>query len=215
VNKLSLIMIFLLALLVTNLNAQASLATPSSIPVHHLAIKAQTPLRILNRLAKKYHLVIGVYGNVAGYQVPIEVKIRNGTLADVFDAIIRADQRVEWQQGSNGAVHFVVRDAPLPLMDVTVHSFDYENPIWPEITDRLRTIPEINGWLQAHKCSIADDTIFLRGKPPRRWRRFSLHAKDLPVLTILDQIAAESRTYFWHSNQTMSDPCAVTIQWWL
>jgi hypothetical protein len=202
-------------LLITNLSAQANLATPSAISVHHFATRAQTLPRILNRLAKKYHLVIGVYGNVAAHPMPIEVKMKNGTLADVFDAIIRADQRFEWQQGSNGAVHFVVRDAPLSLMDVTVHSFDYENPIWPEITDRLRTIPEINGWLQAHKCSIADETIFLRGKPPRRWRKFSLHAKDLPVLTILDQIAAESRTYFWHSNQIMSEPCAVTIQWWL
>ena len=70
------------------------------------------------------------------------------------------DQQFKWHQDSNGAVHFVLRGAPLPLMDVTVHLFDYENPQWPEVTVRLRAIPEIGGWLKDHECPIPVRTSF-------------------------------------------------------
>jgi hypothetical protein len=163
--------------------------------------------------------------------VGIDVEIKDGTLADVFDAIADShrhilsthqsigsvtDQQFDWHQDSNGAVHFVQRGAPFSLMDVVVHSFDYENPQWPEITDRLRNIPEVSSWLRDHKCTMPGETIFLAGQPPSPWGQFSVHAKDVPITSILDQVAAESRTYYWRAAQiTESDRCDVNIQWWL
>jgi len=126
------------------------------------------------------------------------------------------DQQFEWHQESNGAVHFVLRGAPFSLMDVYVHSFDYENPQWPEITDRLRNIPEVSRWLQDHKCLLPGQEIYLAGKPPKPWTKFSVHARDLPLSSILDQVTAESRTYYWRAALlTGSDRCDVQIQWWL
>ena len=170
-SKFAFFLISILATSVLNLSAQVNVATPSSIRVHHFVVKGKTAPKILDDLAKEYRLVIGVYGsgNTRFVEMPVAIdfEIKDGTLADVFDAIADShrhsvvsshqtigsvtDQQFEWHQDSNGAVHFVLRGAPFSLMDVTVHSFDYENPQWPEITDRLRNIPEVSSWLRDHK----------------------------------------------------------------
>jgi len=245
-SKVAFILISVLATSFLNLSAQVNMATPSSIRVHniptpssirvhHFVVKGKTATKILEDLAKKYRLVIGVYGsgNFRFVEMPIaiDVEIKNGTLADVFDAIADSDrhsvsthqaigsvtdQQFEWHQDSNGAVHFVLRGAPFSLMDVTVHSFDYENPQWPEITDRLRNIPEVSSWLRDHKCSLPGEEILLVGQPPKPWTKFSIHVGNLPLSLILDQITAESNTYYWRAAQlTGPDRCYVNIQWWL
>jgi hypothetical protein len=161
--------------------------------------------------------------------IGIDVEIEDGTLADVFDAIADrhgvsthqsigsvTDQQFEWHQDSNGAVHFMQRGAPFSLVDVIVQSFDYDNPQWPEITNRLRNVPEVSGWLQEHKCSMPGEEIYIVGEPPEAWTKFSLHVRNLPLSSILDQVAGESRTFYWRAAQiTNPDPCYVNIQWWL
>jgi hypothetical protein len=235
-SKFAFISASILATSVLNLSAQVKVATPSSIRVHHFVEKeGKVATKILSDLAEKYRLVIGVYGsgNYRLVEMPkgIDVEIKDGTLADVFDAIAdihrhsvsthqtigsMTDQQFEWHQDTNGGVHFALQGAPFSLMDVTVHSFDYENPQWPEITDRLRSIPEVSDWLRDHKCSLPPEEIYIAGQPPKPWRKFSVHARNLPLSSILDQIAAESNTYYWHAAQlTEPDRCDVTIQWWL
>ncbi len=234
-SKFAFILVSILAISALNLSAQVNVATPSSIRVHHFVEKeGKTATKILDELAKKYRLVIGVYGSgdfrFVEMPIGIDVEIEDGTLADVFDAIADAtrhsvsahqtigsvtDQQFKWHQDSNGAVHFVLRGAPLPLMDITVHLFDYENPQWPEVTARLRAIPEIGGWLKDHECPMPGDEILLAGKPPGPWRHFSIHAKDVPFYEILDQIAADSGTYYWRAAQITGPSCYVSLQWWL
>ena len=219
-----------------NLNAQVNVAAPSSIRVHLFVEKdGATVTALLSDLAEKYHIVIGVYGSGdfrrTEMPVGIDIEINDGTLADVFDAIANihrhkvsthqsigsvTDQQFGWHQASDGAVHFVLEGAPFSLMDVTVDSFDYENPQWPEITNRLRSIPEVSSWLREQKCSLPPEQIYIAGQPPEPWRKFSVHTKNLPLSSILDQIAAESRTYYWRAAQiTAPDRCDVHIQWWL
>ncbi|MGA9511717.1 MAG: hypothetical protein WBV55_24050 [Candidatus Sulfotelmatobacter sp.] len=234
-SEFSFILVSILATSVLNLSAQVNVCTPSSIRVHHFVAKGKTATQILRDLAEKYRLVIGVYGTgdyrVVEMPTAIDVEVKNGTLADIFDAVADShrhsvsthqaigsvtDQQFEWHQDSNGAVHFVMRGAPFSLMDVTVHSFDYENPQWPEITDRLRNIPEVSSWLRDHKCFMTGQEIFIAGEPPKPWTQFSVHASNLPVSSILDQITAQSNTYYWRAARiTNPDRCNVSIQWWL
>ena len=91
ISNFAFILLSVLAISDLNLGAQVNVATPSSIRVHHFVIKGKTPGKILGDLAKEYRLVIGVYGsgNLRFVKMPvaIDVEIKDGTLADVFDAI--------------------------------------------------------------------------------------------------------------------------------
>lgn len=210
--RLTFVVIVQLAILVTGLNAQSNVRTPSSIKVHNVA-KSGTAWSILQELAEKYHIVIGAYGAIAGDDEPtIEISIKNGSLSDVFDAITKADPRFEWEQTSDGSVHFATRDTPNALMDITVHSFEDKNPRVLDFIDDLLVVPEIHGWLQDHKCQMFH-RIIIAGQPPQEWRKFSVHAADIPLSSILDEVAAKSRAYYWSAIQDSTKPCQLDVGW--
>lgn len=187
-------------------------ATTSSVLVHDFAEKSYT-LEVVHSLAAKYHVVIGAYGTILGTDnKTIEISIENGTLGDALDAITKADPQFEWHRNSNGAIHFVSRSAPLPLMDVVVPSFEVDNPQGPEILDRLQSVPAVRIWFQKHKCSM-NNSIMNAGGEPTPWGNFSVQARDLPVSSILDEIAAKSRSYYWSFIQYGPGPCGIVMEW--
>jgi hypothetical protein len=186
--------------------------TPSSISVHEFAAKSYT-LEVLYRLAVKYHVVIGIYGTMlsADYKT-IEISIKNGTLGDALDATTKADPQFEWHLSSNGAIHFVSRNAPLSLMDVMVHSFEIDSPQDFEILGRLQSVPAVQSWYQKRKCPM-NYSIMGTGGDLTPWGNFSVHARDVPVSSILDEIAAKSHSYYWSFVQYGTDPCAMVLEW--
>ena len=191
---------------------QLEQTTPASIRVDDFTAGSYT-LEVVYKLAVKYHVVIGVYGNILDADNrKIDISIKNGMLRDVLDAITKADPRFEWHESSNGAVHFVPRGAPLTLMDVRVHSFEIYSPQSSEILRRLNEVPEIRDWWMERKCPT-DYSIMGTGGEPVPWGRFSVHASDVPVWSILDEIAAKSRSYYWSFIQYGTQPCSMVMEW--
>jgi len=194
--------------LVATASSEAAPAEPTSIPVHNLTINSLTT-DALNTLAERYHVVIGVSGTFTGTDsLWIHVTLKDGTLGEVFDAIVRADPRFKWKTATNGAVHFV-REAPLPLLDIAVHSFDAEDFRRRDVSSTLPQIPEVAGWLKDHRCIMTE--ILSGSSLPEEWRRFAVHAKGTPFSAVLDEIAAKSGTYFWAVVQHTTDGCVIHI----
>jgi hypothetical protein len=203
---------FIPLVVAASLSAKINVPTPSSIAVHDV-VKSGTTESVLRALAEKHHVVIGVYGIIAGVDEPtIDISIKKGSLSDVFDAITKADPRFEWEQTSNGSVHFVTPGDSNTLMDVTVHSFDDKNPRVLDFTSHLLRVPEVHGWLQDHKCDLIH-RIIIAGQPPQEWRQFSVHAMDVPFSAILDEVAAKSHTYYWSAIQDNTKLCQLDVGW--
>jgi hypothetical protein len=207
-NRRTLVMLLLLAVLVATPSAQVDIA-PSSIQVRDFFVNSMI-LDVVHRLAVKCHLVIGVSGTMRDADaLPINIEMKNGTLGEALDAVTKADPRFEWRQ-SNGAILLVTRLAPLALIDVTVHSFRTHHPQSWEIPDLLQDVPEIHDWLQDHKCALGN----LRNKAdhkPKTWPRFSIHAEGLSLSSILDQIALQSRSSEWDVIQYNAAPCEIGV----
>jgi hypothetical protein len=194
--------------LVTAANSQTDPVAPLSVRVHDLTITSHT-INVLATLAQKYHVVIGLYGTFIGDDShDIAISLKDGTLDEVFDAIVRADPRLEWKQANNGAIHFIFLDTPLSLFDITVHSFDVEDPRRMQIADSLAQIPEIAGWLRDHRCDMYE---LIQGHFPNEWGKFAVHARDTPFSAVLDGIAARSGTYFWRAIQYSGVQCAINL----
>jgi len=210
--KLILSMVCVIAIVAANLTGQVSNTSPSSIPVQYFAEKSYT-LEVVSRLAADYHVVIGAYGIIpAGDNRTIDISIKNGTLGDVLDAITKADPHFEWHDSRNGAIHFVSRGARFSLVDVIVPSFDVDNPQSEDVLNLLQSIPAVRSWYRKRKCPI-DYSIMGTGGELILWRNFSVHARDVPVSSILDEIAAKSHTYYWSFIQYGPEPCGMVMEW--
>jgi len=206
---------FMLLALAAAASPQAPTSNPASIPVHNLEIHhfAEDALAVL---AERYHVVIGVYGtrNAPERETDavesIHLSFKDGTLGDVFDAIVRADPRLlQWRTSANGSVHFV-EYGPLPLVDITVHSFEAEGLRRMEAVSTLSKIAEVSVWFRDHGCAPNEQFI---GRLPPEWAKFAVHAKDVPLSAVLDDIAAKSGTYYWaiQRDQYSSGRCVITV----
>lgn len=196
--------------LATALSSQAGHPMASSIPVRDVSLNAATH-DALAALAKQYHVVIGVYRVFVGSDShSVSISLRDGTLGEVFDAVVRADPRLEWKQASNGAVHFTSRESPLSLFDVTVSSFDAENPQAGETSDRLSRVPEVSAWLRDNRCALIEWIVGV-GRP-KEWDRFAVHSREAPLSAVLDEIASKSGTYFWSATQYSTQPCEISAR---
>lgn len=192
--------------------AQGQSGPVSSIPVDDLKFDPQLAYGVLTRLAKKYHVVIGVSGkNILRDRNPVLVNIalKHGTLSQVFDAVIAADPSYSWRTTASGSVHFVVGD-PLPLVDVGVRIFDR---VKPSRFDRggVDQIPEVSAWLQKNNCVMPIMEVVVGGRP-EEWQPFEIHAKGVPLWAVLDELANRSGGYFWSLIQHSDEPCQMGVQ---
>ena len=199
----------LVVALVVAARSQAGPVAPSSVPVHDLTIRLYV-YDALRLLAKKFRVVIGVYGVHLGAEDHwVNISVKDGTLGEVFDAVVAQYPQLEWRQAGNGAVHFTFRDSPLSLLDVTIHSLDAESPGRMEAPGRLAEVPEVAKWLRDHGCSMGQ---MVAGALPAEWERFALHSRDVPFSAVLDEIEAKSGDYAWSAIQYRAEPCVINIR---
>jgi hypothetical protein len=164
---------------------------------------------ILKALAQKYHVVIGASGILIGDDNEIvRISIAKGSLKDVFEQVVEKDPRFEWHQTEDGSIDFRLRRKPLPLIDVNISAFDVDNPQRSDFPNFLMQVTEIKAWQSDHHCLVQELII---GRPPTNWGQFSLHLRNQPFGSAMNQIASKSGSYFWSAIQYNSDPCSINI----
>jgi hypothetical protein len=198
---------FAALVLLTSARAQTSPVMPSAIQVHDVTIADRT-VDALITLADKYDVVIGIYGKLVGSDFRrLDIFMKDGTLADVFDLIVRTDPRLVWSSTASGAVHFTFRDDPLSLVEVNIHSVEISNPPRMDLPNLLAEIPEVMFWLHNHNCGMGE----LLNSSPNEWGKFVVRASGVPFWAVLDQVAAQSRAYVWYAVQDSATPCRVNL----
>ena len=189
-------------------SAQAE--SPLSIPVHDFTRNGY-PLEVVRILAVEYRVVIGVSGTtVGGDNRTINISVQNGTFVNALDAITRADPRLKWHVTKNGTVHFET-GAPLSLMNIRVRTFDVDNP--PENWDAFEGLdksPAVRTWFRNAGCR-SQEHVSAGGVGPTLWRNFSVHEKNLPVSSILDELAARSHSYYWSIIKEVNKVCGIEM----
>lgn len=192
--------------------AHAQSTAPASIRVHNLKLEPQFAYDVLAKLSKKYHVVIGVSGKLIpsrGTEVPINVSLKDGTLAQLFDMIVAADQNYTWTTTSSGSVHFVV-GGPLALLQIPVRTFDGKKFSRFDAAG-ISQIPEVRAWLQKNRCVMSHALVFL-GDIPEEWPAFEVHTKGVPLAAVLDEIALKSGEYFWSLILSSDEHCKMDVQ---
>ena len=177
----------------------SQVTSAESLRVTDFAVHGSTE-HVLREVAEKYRLVIGLYGTMNGTENAIDISVKDGTLADVFDAVVRAGPDLRWNQTESGVIHFVCGTTSLSIFDLTVHSLRITKTKMSELSGNIARVPEVATWLGAHNCEIVEWIVGGRHKPRNE---FNLNLGTVRFPTLLDEIAAKSGTYFWYAIHLM------------
>jgi hypothetical protein len=182
----------------------------SEILDHHfdvVKIKQANLILALSTLANENGLPIGLEVAAArpnSLEREINLDLKNSTLRDVLNAMVRQDSRYAWtSRGGTIYVYPTIDRDPL-LLDLLATSLREFTVVSDRTTYRLRArildLPEIKVKLQEAKASPF--VIALTGADyGKLGDDFSLHVSDVTLKSLLDQIILHSAQKFWVLNR--------------
>jgi hypothetical protein len=150
----------------------------------------------LQRLARKYHLLIGFESlPTTEKEQKINVEIEGGRVRDALDAIIADDPRYEWTSSQN-AIEIRPRNQRDLLMGVQFSWFRVERVNRNEAVDALMNSPEVRTVIENAGVKRRE-IMSLPGDTTETSPRFSLDLRQTTAREILNEIAIQSGSVFW------------------
>jgi len=192
----------------------------SSIKIKDIDFKDARVLDILQSIARKHKVVIGLSGIATNPHVindTVDISIHQGTLKDVLDALAKARPEYTWEQGEDGVVRVQVGTA-LPLAVLPIKAVDIENETRDSVAREIfRNTSEIKSWLQEQNCMLLQNTGSIGGIETRYVvdpKTFTFHFNNERLDSILSTVAREEKTFFWYviHNKSTTGACGLYVQ---
>jgi hypothetical protein len=195
------------------LNLQKGPPLGLSDQVGALRVEGVLPFEALQRVSRKYNVVVGIEAVTYKSDQKISLDFPGGTLADLLGAFVTQAPDYHWQN-DNGIIHVFRNGASISLANVMLNypgaSQQERYLIWLG----LRRLPEHVGWMKTYQC-----------QPFARMSAFDFKFNDGPidipagavtVAQLLDQVAKKSGDGFWAILQSdPSDPvCRISVIDW-
>ena len=172
--------------------------------VQAVHVEAVNALVALSHIAEDYEIPIGVEAASRGKGREIKVDVRDGTLRDVLDAVIKQDPRYEWKE-EGGVINFIPRsdrdELSADVLGTTLKQFVVKKGV--ALLDVKRDIvdqPEVNAKLDRAKVvtRIGGFTGWDFRKPGPD---FTLQMSNVTVREVLNQIIRTSDVKYWVVNR--------------
>ncbi|HJQ34495.1 MAG TPA: hypothetical protein VJ866_20110 [Pyrinomonadaceae bacterium] len=152
---------------------------------------------LLNRLAEAYGVVIGFEAEPARPRPAVNISVRDATVQDVLDAVVRARPEYKWRQAGDFFDVYPAEGASA-LLDTQVGSFQLSASRWAEAADALLALPEVQSRASALSLTRRETG---RDAAASGGEVFSLHLERVPVRTALHEMTKRSGGHFWAFRQ--------------
>ena len=173
-------------------------ARPSLAVVDTFDVNSARALEAFGKIAREYHVVIGVSGTILGSDDKlISLKLSHTTVSSVLDAIVTSDPRYSWQEKQDGSVSVNVGHL-LTATDVKR----------ADLANELRGVFEVDRWLENHSCELSE--ILLNSSSKGEWN-MDISASDDTIQHILNRIVKEKGTYAWTLIKFSEAPCSINL----
>ena len=152
----------------------------------------------LQRLATKYHLLVGFESLPQLDREPaqsLSVKIEDGTVRGVLDALITNDPRYVWAPSSQ-TIDVYPTTGRDTLMQTVIERFKVDKVDRNEAVDALLKSPQIQPELRQTRVKRRE-LMSLPGDATKDLSRFSLDLRQATTREILNAIANASHSSFW------------------
>lgn len=156
----------------------------------------------LGRLAEEFGVTVGFEAEPPLPRPRVKVNLRDATLRDVLDAVVRDQPAYRWRQ-EGGFVDVYPAGGGSPLLDTVVGRFQVSAAGWAEARDALLGLPEVQSGMSAMRLSRREDERGTHAGARARagGEAFTLYLENAPVRRALHEIAKRSGSHLWVFRQ--------------
>lgn len=151
---------------------------------------------LLQRLAPEFGVTIGFDAGPGRARPQVKISLREATLSDVLDAIVRSQPAYRWRREGD-SVDVYPAEGGSPLLDTVVGSFRLSASRWAEAADALLNLPEVQSRASALSLSRREAAGGAAGRGVQAGEIFSLQLENVPVRRVLHEMTRRSGGHFW------------------
>ena len=166
------------------------------------ALRTQTPavIKYDGDMAFMLAHLTEIFGVTIGFEIDpqqpkpqVRFYLRDPTLPDVLNAIVRSAPRYQWRE-SDGFIEVLPLEGSSPLLDTIISNFRLNNVDETEAINHLLKLPEVQAGLRAMSLHPGDP-----GNAPaeKKGEKFSLSLENVTMRQALDRVAKENGARFW------------------
>jgi hypothetical protein len=191
----------------SRIQQEAVSSTKHSIEINQLLMNDA-----LQKVGEAFSVVIGeVQTHRANRSQLINLTLKQVTLPEALNQLVKADPNYTWEFGSDGAVRVHSIEAPPAVEDVILFGFSIDNLYRREVSQRLDEQAEVQTWLREHGCKRTEYSIGHDWEDDKT--RISFHTTGKTLRENLDIIALNAQTYFWSITRLGDfDDCEISIK---
>ncbi len=154
----------------------------------------------LQEASYKYSVPLGIEADVQGLGARrTSVSISQGTVADVFRALVQQAPNYMWIE-SSGVMNVMPRHNPRSVLDITVSRFRVKNATPNAVHVAIVSLPEVKAWMNENQVAVRDfaTTSILTGRDGRTDQpQVSLSVKNMTLRDILNTIVKRRGWHVW------------------
>jgi hypothetical protein len=151
---------------------------------------------LLANLAQTFQVPIGLEVDPRQPKSRVKFELREATLADVLNAIVKAEPRYQWRE-CDGGVEVLPVEGGSPLLETIISSFQLGEADEMEAINQLLNSPEVQVSLRALNLSHSDS---VRAPAGRNGKKFSVSLEGVTMRQALHRIVTEGGGLFWVSR---------------
>ena len=196
----------------TALGARPSgnLQSATSFTLIDFDLEAHRTLEVFQALAERTHIGIGVSGELIGSGSKlISIVADQLTFTQVLDQICSKDPRYKWHETPDGNVGVTVGKKPLDLIEIVIGHIKVTRIKSTDVVTTISQLPEVKAWTDTSKCNVGQ--VFMGGSFPSLWE-LNIDLSSETLSKLLNEVAVQSKTYFWSAIKFSEDPCAINLQ---
>lgn len=180
--------------------APAAAGQESSAPKRLAAIVYDGDMAaLLSHLAQTFNVTLGLEMNTARLRPKVKISLRDATLQDVLDAVVRSEPGYAWRE-NEGFVDFYPAAGPTPLLDTVIVNYQVSGVGWAEAGDALVGMPEVRSAMTAAgltRGEVARAQELWGRAAPAPGVALSLSLSNVTARRALHEITRRSGGHFW------------------
>ena len=148
---------------------------------------------MLAHLTEVFGVTIGLEIDPQQPKPQVGFYLRDPTLPDVLNAIVRSAPRYQWRE-SGGVMEVLPLEGSSPLLDTIISDFRVNNVNDTEAINQLLKLPEVQARMKALSLNPRDP-----GNAPAETKgeKFSLSLEGVTMRQALGRVAKENGARFW------------------